>query len=335
MKLLTVVVPCYNSAAYMRHAVDSLLEGGAELDVLLVDDGSTDETGAIADACAREHPDIVRVIHQKNAGHGAGLNQGIRTAQGVYFKVLDSDDRVDGPSLRRLLELLRNHAAEGTQDDLVVHDYTYDKADRRNVFSVSYHRVMPEGRLAGWADCRPFPAAKQFMIPSLVYRTELLRGHGFVLPEHTFYEDNVYIYKPLPWTEKVLYLHAPVYAYNIGRDDQSINEKNIIRRLDQLTNMITQMATSWRLEELERLPEVLRRYMLTNLQGQLYSLNALQYIAATPESQRMHRETWQAIRDFDPRLYSALHRGIIGLSFRLPAWVTVFTYRVGRKIVHF
>ena len=82
-KLLTVAVPCYNSAAYMEKAVKSLIVGGEEMDVLLVDDGSTDETGAIADRLEREYPAIIRVIHQPNGGHGAGLNRGIETAKGI------------------------------------------------------------------------------------------------------------------------------------------------------------------------------------------------------------------------------------------------------------
>ena len=63
MKLLTCVVPCYNSAAYMERAVDSLLACGEEIEVIIVNDGSTDETGAIADRLAGEHPTVIRVHH--------------------------------------------------------------------------------------------------------------------------------------------------------------------------------------------------------------------------------------------------------------------------------
>ena len=83
MKLITFAVPCYNSAAYMEHCVDTLLQGGENIEIILVDDGSVDETGAIADRYAELHPDIVRVIHQPNGGHGEGVNQGIRNAAGM------------------------------------------------------------------------------------------------------------------------------------------------------------------------------------------------------------------------------------------------------------
>ena len=92
MKLLTVTVPCYNSQDYMERCIDSFLPGGEDVEIIIVDDGSTDRTGEIADEYARKYPEIVRVIHQENGGHGAGLNAGINHATGLYFKVVDSDD---------------------------------------------------------------------------------------------------------------------------------------------------------------------------------------------------------------------------------------------------
>lgn len=97
-KLITFAVPCYNSAAYMEHCVDTLLQGGSDIEIILVDDGSTkDDTPAICDRYQEQYPDIVRAIHQPNGGHGEGVNQGIRNARGVYYKVVDSDDWVDVP----------------------------------------------------------------------------------------------------------------------------------------------------------------------------------------------------------------------------------------------
>ena len=85
MKLITFTVPCYNSAAYMDHCIETLLTAGEDAEIILVDDGSKDDTGKIADAYAEKYPTIVRVIHQENGGHGEGVNQGIRNATGVYF----------------------------------------------------------------------------------------------------------------------------------------------------------------------------------------------------------------------------------------------------------
>lgn len=80
LKLLTIAVPCYNSQEYMRKCIDSLLEGGNMVEILIIDDGSSDDTGRIADQYEAAYPDIVRTIHQKNGGHGEAVNTGIRYA---------------------------------------------------------------------------------------------------------------------------------------------------------------------------------------------------------------------------------------------------------------
>ena len=107
-KILTFAVPCYNSADYMDHCVETLLTGGEDIEIILVDDGSTkDATPQKCDEWAAKYPDIIRAIHQENGGHGEGVNQGIRNARGLYYKVVDSDDWLDTEALRKVMEKLR------------------------------------------------------------------------------------------------------------------------------------------------------------------------------------------------------------------------------------
>ena len=127
MKLLSVAVPCYNSQDYMRHCVETLLTGGEEIEILIVDDGSKDGTAAIADELAQAHPAAVRAIHQENAGHGGAVMTGIRNAVGLYFKVVDSDDWVDTDALARILSVLRDFSRMEKPVDLLVSNYIYDK----------------------------------------------------------------------------------------------------------------------------------------------------------------------------------------------------------------
>ena len=101
-KLITFAVPCYNSAAYMRHCIETLLSAGEQAEIILVDDGSVkDDTPAICDEYAAKYPTIVKAIHQENGGHGEGVNQGIRNATGLYYKVVDSDDWLDTDALKK------------------------------------------------------------------------------------------------------------------------------------------------------------------------------------------------------------------------------------------
>ena len=308
MKLLTLVIPSYNAEAYLRRCVERMIPGGPELDVLIVDDGSKDGTPAIADALAEEHPDIVRVIHQENGGHGEGLNQGIRTAQGIYLKSVDADDRIDSDSLVALLDLLRAHAAPETWADLVINDYVYDHPDRESIFSVRYNHVFQAGRINTWETCGHFPIWKQFMIHSLCYRAALLREHGYELPKHTFYEDNLYIYQPLPWVRKILYLPHPLYGYTIGQATQSISDQNMLRHMDQNTEMITRMICTWTWAQIKEMPRSLRTYMMNFNSGQILAVSLLHDLANSADAGELNRSMWERIRTFDPELYRRIRR---------------------------
>ena len=101
MKYITFAVPCYNSENYMRRCVDSLLIGGKDVEIILIDDGSSDRTAQIADEYEIEYPDIVRVVHKENGGHGSGVNKGLELANGIYYKVVDSDDWFDKESYQK------------------------------------------------------------------------------------------------------------------------------------------------------------------------------------------------------------------------------------------
>ena len=338
MKLLTVTIPCYNAAAYMERCLESVVSGGDELDVIVVDDGSSDETGRIADRWEEQYPGIVRVIHQENGGHGEGLNQGIRNAEGLYFKSVDADDRLDPHSLKVLLERLRQHTEPEDRVDLIVNDYVYDREEQAACFSVSYRSVFRPDRVNTWKNCRPFMPWKQFMIHALAYRTGLLRDMGLVLPRHTFYEDNLYIYQPLPYVKKILYLDRPLYGYFIGRADQSVNDSVIISRLDQVTRIARDMITSYTWAELEALPKNLRNYMVSNISGQLYTTSALQFQSGE-DGRRMNEELRREIREFDGTLYRKLGHTFAGGVTMLPGalgrGLTVGSYRLGRKMIRF
>ena len=175
------------------------------------------------------------------------------------------------------------------------------------------------------------------MIHSLIYRTQFLRDIELRLPEHTYYEDNLYIYRPLVYTKRIMYHHAPIYGYFVGRSDQSINEKNLLKRLDQMTEITKKQITSYTLEELNRVSPHLRKYMLNNAGGQLFTNCALQFIEDSEQSHRMNREMWQSIREFDPALYKRLRRNPLGRVSCLPGRAgerfLVFIYRVGRKLM--
>ena len=168
MKLISFTVPCYNSADYMHICLDSLLTGGDRVEIIIIDDGSTDSTGAIADAYAAKHPDIIRVIHQENGGHGEGINQGLKHATCPYFKVVDSDDWVNAVALQHVLNRLEQLEAEGGVD-LMVCNYVYEHEDRSLLSTIRYKNVFPENQVIGWEGrsvrISPLPCTPPFTAP--------------------------------------------------------------------------------------------------------------------------------------------------------------------------
>ena len=180
-KLITFAVPCYNSAAYMRQCIETLLTAGEQAEIILVDDGSVkDDTPAICDEYAAKYPTIVKAIHQENGGHGEGVNQGIRNATGVYFKVVDSDDWLDTDALQQVLAELRAHLNDEQPLDLMMANYGYEHVADNTQNVVDYKGILPEGRVFTWKEIGKFPPSINILMHSgiLMPISSLPGGYG-------------------------------------------------------------------------------------------------------------------------------------------------------------
>ena len=157
MKLLSIAIPCYNSEKYMRKCIDSLLVGGEDVEILIVDDGSTkDRTAEIADEYEAQFPTIVRAIHKENGGHGSAVNTGIANATGLYFKVVDSDDWVKQDAYFKILDTLRELAGGGQALDMLISNYVYEKEGEHRKKVIQYRHILPVERMFTWKDCHHF-----------------------------------------------------------------------------------------------------------------------------------------------------------------------------------
>ena len=233
MKYISFAIPCYNSAEYMDKAIKSILKGGEDVEIIIVNDGSKDNTLEIARRYETEYPTIVKVVDKENGGHGSAVNEGLRHATGLYYKVVDSDDWVDEKSLMKILETLHEMVEKQTLVDMLVSNYVYEKVGARHKKVIHYQNVMPEGKIITWRDMGRFKIGQYILMHSVMYRTELLKMCKLELPKHTFYVDNIYVYYPLPHVKTFYYLNVNFYRYFIGRDGQSVNEQNMIKRIDQ------------------------------------------------------------------------------------------------------
>lgn len=337
MKLLSIAVPSYNSQAYLDHCVESLLAGGDEVEILIVNDGSKDKTAEMADGYAQKHPGIVRAIHQENGGHGEAVNTGLKNATGLYFKVVDSDDWVDPAAYKTLLDTLRRFAAESQPVDLVVSNFVYEKVGAKRKKVMHYRSVLRPHQVLSWDDVRPFPLGTYLMMHSLLYRTQVLRESGLVLPQHTFYVDNLFVYVPLDAVKTLYYLDVDFYRYFVGRDDQSVNEAVMIKRIDQQLKVNRLVIAHQNLALVT--PPGLRALKFHQLEIITAVSNVLLIRSDLEENEAKRRELWDFIRTTDGELYRELRRGLFGQMAhwrsRAARRVIVAVYNTAQKLFGF
>ena len=337
-KLITFAVPCYNSAAYMRHCIETLLSAGEQAEIILVDDGSVkDETPAICDEYAAKYPTIVKAIHQENGGHGEGVNQGIRNATGLYYKVVDSDDWLDTDCLKKVLAKLTTLVEHHTAPDLMICNYVYEHVEDGTSHTVRYTNVFPQNRLFTWMHVGHFRPDQNLLMHSVMYRTQVLRDCGLHLPEHTFYVDNLFAFVPFPYVKKMYYMNVDFYHYFIGRSDQSVNETVMISRIDQQIRVNKLMIDCMAAQSHEHTK--LRKYMLNYLSIVTTVTSILLIRMDSKDADAMKDELWKYMKKKDPLTYTTLRRGLLGIAMNMRSKVgrkiAVAGYKISQKIYGF
>lgn len=338
LKLLTFAVPCYNSADYMDHCIETLLECGDDIEIIIVDDGSKkDDTAHKADEWQKRHPDIIRAIHQENGGHGEAVNTGLRNAQGLYFKVVDSDDWLDREAALQVMSKLREFTGESAID-LFICNYVYEHVADNKQFVMNYKRTFPENRVFGWDDVGRFPPSTCLLMHSVFYRTQVLRDCKLELPKHTFYVDNIFVYVPLPQVKTIYYLDADLYRYFIGREDQSVNESIMISRIDQQLRITRIMIDAVKIPD-DVPSKRLEKYMVSYLTIMMAICSIFTILSDRPDKLEIRKGIWDYLRACDTKLYWRIRYSIIGvntnLSGSLGRRTSVSLYHTAQKIFKF
>lgn len=337
MKLLSIAIPCYNSEAYMAQCIESLLIGGENVEIIIVNDGSKDGTAKIADEYAAKYPTIVKAVHQENGGHGEAVNAGLRNATGLYYKVVDSDDHVNPNSYKKILATLEKLVQKGEMIDMLISNFVYDKQGAKRKKVMQYRNMLPQDQVFGWNDVKRIMKGKYILMHSVIYRTQLLRDCNFELPKHTFYVDNIFVYYPLPHVKKMYYLDTNFYMYFIGRDDQSVNESVMIKRIDQQIRVNKIMAESYNLREISN--SKLRKYMFNYLEIITAISSILAVKSGTKEDLMKRAELWDYINERDKWLYRKLKHSLCSGTMNLPGRggrsVSKIAYKATQKIYGF
>lgn len=243
-KILSVSIASYNVEAYLEECLESFVNSKVmdDLEILVIDDGSSDSSPQIAQWYADKFPGTFRLIRKENGGHGSTINKGIEIATGKYFKVVDGDDWVNTRNLIKLVEKLK-----AVDSDIVATNYTWINCETKlpEKRQEDPFRNLEYGREYRFDDI----ADKTIVdMHAMTVKTELLRKANEKIDEHTFYVDVEYILFPIPYVQTVLFLKEDVYQYRLGMPGQSMsikkmqkNLKNHLRVLSRINDYCAKM----------------------------------------------------------------------------------------------
>ena len=310
MKYISFAIPSYNSQEYMSHAIESILVGGEDVEIIIVNDGSSDDTSKIAHEYEEKYPTIIKAVDKENGGHGDAVNSGLTHATGKYFKVVDSDDWVDAEALRKILEFLKKLESEDEEVDMLISNYVYEKVGATHKKCIHYRNVLPQNKIFKWEEIGRFHLDQYILMHSVIYRTAMLKLSQLELPKHTFYVDNIYVYYPLPF---------------------------VISRLDQQIFVTKTMIDMYQLKNVKC--KKLRNYMLNYLAIMMTVSSILCIRSKKAENLEKKKELWIYLKQKDFKTFMKIRYGILGQTMNIPGRpgrkISSLAYSVARRIIGF
>lgn len=306
-KYITFAIPSYNSQDYLSNCIESIVGLGEEVEVIVINDGSKDNTLKIALDYQKKYPNIIRIIDKENGGHGSGVNAGIEKATGLYYKVVDSDDWLDEETGKLLLEQVKSHETLNILPDLYILDFIYERATDNTSYIRTYQENFPNNVIFEWNDLKkPFLFSKTLLMHALMFKTSVLKESGVKLPHHTFYVDNLFSYTPLFYTTKMFYIPKVIYHYHIGREDQSVNIDNIVKRYDQQIKVMRLLLSEVSYKEIIKLPKKQKRYIKQFLQAIMIITQMFTTGNNTKERKIALKSLWKDLKKSDKKMYNFL-----------------------------
>lgn len=299
MKQLTIAVPAYNSESFLHVCLDSMAGLDDRLEIIVINDGSMDDTLAVAREYESKYPDQVIVVDKENGGHGSGINVGLELASGRFYKAVDSDDWIETKNLQPILDAL-----ERSNADAVVMGYKSINIGSGNV--IEYPVLIPddlasdESALYGTeVTMEEFSMifdqmATSYSYHGLCYRTDFLRSMDFRMSEKVFFEDQEYAILPFLSVETVLLLPYFFYDYQIGSAGQSVDFTNQARRANDLKQVYTGMMDYYHFHKPTE--DYRKRFFIKRLAISLVSYYAV--VLVKSDDKQMGRKEAEGLRTY-------------------------------------
>lgn len=236
-KILSIIVPTYNMQDYLDRCLKSLIVNSDLLEVLIINDGSKDQSLAIAKRYEKEHPNIFRVIDKSNGNYGSCVNRGLHEATGKYVKVLNADDQFRPEALNILLQ-----EASTTDVDAFITNYVKSPISGK-AKTVTFD--LPQGVIIPFTEICNHKDIINLWMHAITYKRENLLQIGYKQTEGISYTDQEWIFEPLSTVRTLMYIPQDLYIYTLGREGQTMSKDFSACHFEDNITCAKQMLTAY------------------------------------------------------------------------------------------
>ena len=287
---------------YLPYCLDSLLvnDHQDELEVLVVNDGSTDSTYEIAQKYANNYHGLFRVIDKKNGNYGSCINVGLALATGKYIKVLDADDSFDVGGFDDFLGFLTQVDA-----DLILSDF--DVVNNERVPQRSIHYNFPIKGVVPFNEiCNTPEFVGAIQMHAVTYRRELLLSMHYRQTEGISYTDQQWIFTPMIGVKTVAYFGAVVYRYLVGREGQTMDPKVRMRSMEHARKNSLGLISDYETHKSEMSDPMIRSYLYSRLAWYIKDIYITHLTNYTKVNAAILRDYDQSIKDQSIEIYNMI-----------------------------
>ena len=234
-KILTISIAAYNVSETIDECLSHFLECKHldDIEVLIVNDGSTDDTIKKVEKYTKKHPGSFILVNKQNGGWGSTLNKGIEIATGKYFRQLDGDDYYDENNLDLLVEYLKK-----CDTDIVVTPFCHFADDTGAITKYFENDINYKvGETIRIDEIDLYPPAMH----SISVKTSILQKNKVNITEHCFYTDVEFVLKALNNSKTISFFSLPIYYYRLGRDGQSMSISGVRKHYKDHQKMLLGM----------------------------------------------------------------------------------------------
>lgn len=294
MKVLTISIAAYNVEKFIKQAIDSLIDERiiGDLEIIVVNDGSSDNTLAIAKEYERKYPNSFIIIDKENGGYGSTINNSLKIASGKYYKLLDGDDWYDTDILIELINYLKT-----INSDVVVMpciEYVDDKNKTRKLDALSKVEEKKEFTF------ERYPSGTRLSHHQVCFKTETIKDKGIRIRENCFYTDTEYLLKCLSKCKTIVKIDLPIYIYRIGLEEQSMSLSGLNRHYKDVVKYFKEMIKYYNEENYS---EIFKEKYFEGAMVSLAKYHLTNFLLITPCRKKEYIEFEKYIKDNAPSIY--------------------------------